>query len=203
MNVPVTPLWGIYCLTPLLCGFAPASPPPSVKEVRQLLNVAHFKEERQVLITMGEKAFPAFKAILSDPEATTAEVGRILGTLCEVKADRGRFLNHAVRALAHKDSGARRAAVKLLEQIGTSAEASPVVALLSDGHMVADKPIVYYAANTLAAIGGWREVVAMDAWLLGASHRDDAHLRRHVSECRDRLKKRLDERPRDPSKDKP
>lgn len=33
----------------------------------------------------------------------------------------------------------------------------------------------------------------MDAWLQGASHRDDGDLRQHVKQCWDALKKRLDE----------
>jgi len=36
----------------------------------------------------------------------------------------------------------------------------------------------------------------MDAWLLGASHADNKHLRAHVKKCRDELAARL-------AKDKP
>jgi hypothetical protein len=56
-----------------------------------------------------------------------------------------------------------------------------------------DKVVVNGAAKALAAIGGPREVTAMDVWLLGGSHRDEAHLRQHVKNCRDKLKKRLDD----------
>jgi hypothetical protein len=60
-----------------------------------------------------------------------------------------------------------------------------------------DKGVVYFAAKNLAAVGGPREVVAMDARLLGVAHRDDAHFRRHLKDCRDALQKRLDARKKD------
>jgi hypothetical protein len=82
----------------------------------------------------------------------------------------------------------RWVAVQLLEQIGTNVEGSAVVALLSD----AEKLVAYAAAKTLVAIGGPRELIAMDAWLLGVSHQDDRQLRLHVKKCRDRLAERLD-----------
>jgi hypothetical protein len=54
-------------------------------------------------------------------------------------------------------------------------------------------PVVRSAARALVAVGGRREVVAMDVWLGGASHRGDDELRQYVKQCRDALKKRLDE----------
>lgn len=181
-----------------------AQPPADVERVRDLLleEDDSWKDERRQLIQLGEKVFPAFEAILSDPKAKPHQVARIFGVLYAVKADRRRFLEHAVRGLANADSKTRWAAVELLGQIGTPAEASPVVALLSDGNRVADQVIVYSAAKTLAAIGGPREVIAMDVWLLGASHRNDPQLRRHVAQCRDKLKERLDKMPKDPTKEK-
>ncbi|HEY7153802.1 MAG TPA: hypothetical protein VH575_07565 [Gemmataceae bacterium] len=194
------------CLTILACnsGANVTEPAIDVQDVKHLRGLFHVKDydervakERQQLIEMGEKAFPAYEAILSDPESDSYEIGGVLGVLCEVKADRRRFLNHAVSRLTDIDSSVRHNAVILLKQIGSAGEASPVVALLSDK----DKVVVHYAAKTLTAIGGSNEVVAMDVWLRGVSHRGDGDLRKHVQKCRDALKKRLDEaRAKDPSK---
>jgi HEAT repeat protein len=141
---------------------------------------------------MGEKAFPDYEAILSDPTADSNEVGRALFILCNVNADRRRFVKHALSRLTDAKSGVRLNAAALLGQIGTATDSSPVVALLSDEYV----PVVRSAARTLVAIGSQREVVAMDVWLRGVSHRNDPELRQYVKQCRDALKKRLDEAPK-------
>jgi hypothetical protein len=186
-------LLGCPLLLSVSCAGGRPEPPAAEAEVRRLLQDKEFSEY-QTLLDMGERAFPAFEAILSDPKAKPFEVRGVFSIVGTVKADRRRFVEHAVRRLADADSGVRKSAVWVLERIGTAKEASPVVALLSDENKVT----VHYAAKTLAAIGGPREVVAMDAWLLGASHRGDAHLRQHVKECRDKLQKRLAEDPTKP-----
>lgn len=115
----------------------------------------------------------------------------------DLKGDRRRFLKHAIARLADEQAMMRLNAVTLLSSIGSPAEASLMVASLSDEY----KPVAYAAAKTLATIGGPNEMVAMDVWLRGVSHRDDRQLREHVQKCRDALKKRLDEaRAKDPSK---
>ena len=142
------------------------------------------EKQRQYLIRMGEKAFPAYEAILSDPKSPHYEVCGVLVLLRDVKADRRCFLKHAISRLTDAQDGVRLCAVTLLEYIGTTVEASPVVALLSDE----DTSIVYATARTLAAIGGSNEVVAMDIWLRGARYRYDADIRKHVQKCRDELR---------------
>jgi len=167
-----------------------AMPPMSedVKHVRGLLSGVEF-EGYHKLIEMGEGAFSAFESILSDPKANQFETERIFYILTEVKADPRRFLEHAVRRLADPTFDVRLRALQLVGRIGSRAEASTVVALLSD----IKKPVAYAAAKALGAIGGPREVIAMDIWLEGVSHRNDAELRQHVRQHRDELKKRLDE----------
>lgn len=164
--------------------------------VREWLQLNEFKASRQALVELGTRAFEAYHLILSDPDATDHEVSRIFGVLALVKGDRKPFLEHAVRSLANKDARVRWTAVGLLGAIGGRAEASPVVALLSDGKKPGDIVVVFSAAETLAAIGGPREVIAMDAWLLGGSHLDDKKLRAHVKRYRDELAARLAKEPK-------
>lgn len=170
-------------------------PPLDVRDVKQVRDVFHthdfdarVRKQRQYLIHMGEEAFPAYETILSDPSSPPGDIIGVFAILCKVKADRSCFLDHVVSRLADQKSSIRWSAVSLLEQIGSSAEASPVVALLSDE----DRSNGYAAAKTLSSIGGPHEVVAMDVWLHGVSHRNDGDLRRHVKQCREALKKRLD-----------
>lgn len=173
-----------------------AAPPPldvqNVEEVRAVFHAHDYDERmekrRQYLVRMGEKAFPAYEAILVDPKAQHNEVSGLFVILRDVKADRRRFRRHAISRLTDSNKGVRRCAVTLLGHIGGSTEASSIVALLSDE----DRSIAYASAKALSAIGGPNEVVAMDVWLRGVSHRDDRQLREHVQKCRDELKKRLD-----------
>jgi hypothetical protein len=135
----------------------------------------------------SNKVFAAFEAILTKPKKS-GDVPNVLEVLRQLKGDRRRFIEYAVRALADSNEEVRYLAVELLGDIGTIAEASPVVALLSDDCERA----VTSAARMLAVIGGPRELQALDVWLLGPSHRGDGELRKRVQQCRDDLKKRLD-----------
>ena len=181
-----------------------AEPPLDVRsewQVRSVFRVKDYDERaeknRQYLIRMGEKVFPAYEVILSDSKSDSMEVCGVFGVIYDVKVDRRRFLKHAISRFTDADYGIRWAAVWLLKEIGSPAEASPVVALLSDEHT----EVAYAAAKALAAVGGPNEVVAMDVWLRGVSHREDRQLREHVQKCRDELKKRLDKvRAKDPKK---
>jgi HEAT repeat protein len=181
---------GLTVPPPVRADAPPAS--VTVEEVRWQLKGPEFAAGRAELERLGDRAFDVFEKLLGSTDTTPQEASRILFVIRQVNADRSRFVRTAVQHLAHKDPDVRWEAVQLLGKIGTAADASPVVALLSDGEKVADQVIPYAAAKTLAAIGGRREVVAMDAWLLGASHRDDPHLRAHVKTCRDELQKRLE-----------
>ena len=185
---PFTRLLVLTSLAALsLEGEAISIQPPTKQKVVDLLRGNDFAGCSE-LVEMGEKAFPIYEAILADPKADDGDVGRLLLVIGEVKADRRRFIKYAVSRLTDAKFGVRLNAVLLLEDIGTVAEASPVVALLSDERV----EIVYAAAKTLAAIGGPNEVVAMDVWLHVVSRRDDTNLRKRVQKCRDALKKRLD-----------
>jgi HEAT repeat protein len=156
-------------------------------------------QERRALVAMGEKAFPTYEAILSGPEETSHDVWAVLTVLSSVLGDgkpkHRRFLTHATSRLTDSDSAMRASALAVLKRVGSPTEASLVVALLSDE----ERSIIYNAAETLAVIGGPNEVVAMDVWLRGVSHREDIQLREQVQKCRDELKKRLDDA-KDPKK---
>ena len=159
--------------------------------VQRLVRHLQAKEGYQKLVDLGSRAFDAYQVILADESVSAHELSRIFSVLARVEADRKPFLEHAVRSLVHTDRTVRLCAVNLVGKIGGPAETAPLVALLSDGHTVATHTIPYAAATALAAIGGPREVVAMEAWLLGGSHPDDKPLREHVKKCRDELTARL------------
>ena len=161
---------------------------PSEKEIRGMLRDPHFgKGSLQALVGMGERAFPAFEKILADPGRDPYSVCSIYCVLHNGRADPGRFREHAVADLAHPDVSIRRSAVGFLARVGSPGDVPPVVALLSDTEWT----VSVAAAKTLAAIGDWRAVNAMDAWL-DANGRAAGHLLRHVKECRDELKRRLE-----------
>lgn len=179
-----------------------AKPPLDVRNVQQVRGALSAidqdkkaKKQWHYLISVEERAFPAYEAILSDPRASYLEVANVFGILCNVKADRRCFIRHVFYRFTDSDYGVRSSALRLLERIGSPAESSPVIALLSDEHT----EVGYAAAKTLAAIGGPNEVVAMDVWLRGITYREDRQLREHVQKCRDALKKRLAEK-KDPTK---
>lgn len=165
----------------------------NVRKVRAALHVGCLTDPRAgegliFLARMGEKVFPAYEAILSDPKSK--EAGQVFSVLGDVETDRRRFAKYAILHLADVDFGDRLNAVIFLGHIGNAADASPIVALLSDkrGEMVGA------AANTLSYIGGPNELVAMDVWLRGVGNCEhDAFSRDAVRYHRDMLKKRLEE----------
>lgn len=164
---------------------------PSTEEVRTLARGTHFLSDI-ALIKYGAAAFPACEAILADPKSTVQEISGVLSAVIHIKAPKAQFLDLTVPLLAHKNISVRNSAVGLMEQIGTPAEGAILVALLSDEHRVT----AVQAATALSKIGGARDVVAMDAWLLGGTaYRDDDALLRHVKSCRDALEKRLKAKP--------
>lgn len=160
----------------------------TVEEVREVLDRDEFKVQRSVLIKLGKKAFPAYEAILRDTKSDPIHLVCVLNVVSVVPEDRSRFVEPTVLRLADPHRGVRYNATMLLGKIGSSRDALPVVALLADQQI----ENVYAAANTLAAIGDYRTVTAMDVWLVSGNRFDDAHLLAHVKKCRDELKARLD-----------
>jgi len=144
----------------------------------------------------GCRYFPAFETLLKDDRSDPWHVSRLLLFLCSVKSDRKQFHDLAVHRLAHSDAGVRMEAVKLLSQIGNEHDTAPVIALLSDGDFLT----AYRAAETLTAIGGPKDLMAMNAWLNATDHKrflpeyqlTHDSLRRYMTKFRDELKERLD-----------
>lgn len=173
----------------------PGDPPLSIEVARGFLNsdCDPFGEGPALLRRMGDKIFPAFEAILSDPKSKPLHVRRAFGVLCGMQGNRDRFRELAVRRLSDADAWVRGSAAGLLGEIGGEWDTQPVLVLLSDQ----DNPVVYKAAEALARMGGRRTLAAMDVWLQTGNHRDDRDLRVHVQKCRDGLQKRLDKAARD------
>lgn len=186
----------------LTSGQPPEKPPrpadrgeadPTPEQIRRmLLDVEPNSTSRQTLVGMGRRAFPVYEAILSDPKSDPYRVERTFAILREVDADRGQFLEYTVQRLADPNWDVRTNALFLLERIGGPRETPPIVAMLSD-----KKPgVARGAATVLLAIGDQRTAVAMDIWLNSDMRRDDPRgdewVRKHVAECRDKLKQRLE-----------
>ena len=165
----------------------PAVTEAEIKQVRGLLNGCEFKEQRAVLIKMGNKVYPAFQVILADSNSEPVHIERAMGVIASVSGERGQFIDPAVHYLSDRAWEVRWSAVHLLEEIGSSRDTAPVVALLSDER----REVSYAAAKALIAIGDQRTVAAMDVWLNSGNHRDIEQLLAHVKKCRDELKERL------------
>lgn len=192
----------------LLVGYLSSFPPegPAARKEREgirdrLLYVAeragHFDpkagEERARLLDMGEKLLPVIHELLSRGSLNPKERSAILSFAIEIPGDHTRLLRQVVHSLTYKDGvgrspDVRHSAAGFVKQIGTAAEASLMVALLSDH----DTGIVLTASEALVHIGGPYEVAAMKIWLDGVSHRDHVYLRQRVRACRDALQKRLE-----------
>jgi HEAT repeat protein len=90
-------------------------------------------------------------------------------------------------------AGVRFRALRLLAEIGSEHDTAAVIPLLSD----TDSLIRYTASETLAKIGGRRDLEAMDAWLKNGKNPrpKDTDYPLHVKKCRDELEKRLKDNP--------
>ncbi len=173
-----------------------AQPAPEVKltvaGVRELL-VSDFGEvwrDKDKLVKVGAAAFPAYEAIIADPRSGETEYGRIFWVLHDIPADRTRFIEPVIKSLTSRSEPLRRSAVRLLGKIGTEKEIAPIVALLSDEEI----SVVHEAAAALAAIGGERELVALEIWIRAAkAQKLDSLFIEGVSKPCDALKKRLED----------
>jgi hypothetical protein len=184
------------CLILLAPNLSLAQPQPpkkiTIEEVRPMVRIDPFErwEEYDTLVALDAAAFPVYDAILADPNHTSNERMHIFVVVAATKADGSRYRELAIKSLSHPDETLRIAAVRLLAKIGSEQDTAPIVALLSDE----DHLVVVEAAKTLATIGGWRDLVAFEAWLRKAKARKfDPDWTKGVEKARDALKKRLDD----------
>jgi len=162
-----------------------------VPDVLRLLESRDFKSALVNLVDHGDKLFPYYESIFRDATCSDRVRCRLYIVLQTAKGDRSGFLKNAIADLIHKNGDVRSRAIECLSHIGSDKDAAPIVALLSDGHTMESASVPYVAATALTAIGGLRELVAFDAWLIGGSHADNKYLRAHVKKCRDELAARL------------
>lgn len=161
--------------------------PPTESQVRNYLRFDDFRPIRPWLTLFGDNLFGVYESILKDSECDQISMSRIFVLVREAKGDRQRFVEYAVRGLSRDRLPTRLMAVKLLARIGGQGECPPVVALLADD----DFGIVWAAADTLAAIGGPREINAIDVFLVVQKKRLAPDLRKHIEDCRDSMEKRI------------
>ncbi|MGL6097102.1 MAG: HEAT repeat domain-containing protein [Fimbriiglobus sp.] len=157
---------------------------------------------------LSEDAFPLYARMLDDPKEKKYAVVRTLFVLAspDMKGDRSSFVDRAVSRLTDPDWQVRSHAVRLLAQIGSTQDAAPVVALLSDDEYLNG----IASAKTLAAIGDRRTLAAMDVWITTSYARThptvvdqvkyDASYRQDIAKYRDELKARLDKAAPPPAK---
>lgn len=160
---------------------------PSDEYLRQLLNYEESGPEVIQLISYGDKAFPGYQRIIGSQNASPSLAGRVFYILQNVKADRSGFVEPAVKSLAEPEGSVRWQALRLLAQIGSLRDTPPIVALMWDD----DSAIVRAAAEALTAIGGDRELMAIELWINSNSHARDPVLRHHVQRSRAELAKKV------------
>jgi HEAT repeat protein len=140
-----------------------------VEYVRKILDsdVDEVWRLKYKLLELGPKAFPVYEKLLADPKTNSGQVSRIFSVLREVPGDRSRFLETAIKNLTSPSFSVRYSAIRLLGAIGSHRDTAPIVASLYDK----DIGIISAAAETLAEIGGRRELVAFDVWLRASKAR--------------------------------
>jgi hypothetical protein len=147
----------------------------------------------QSILERAEPLRVAFEEILADPESDPVTVGCAFSVIRTAKLRGQRFCDLAVSRLRDESDLVREAAVAYLGHHGSPWEARHIASLLSDR----DPGVRRNAARTLARIGGYRELEAMDAWLKVGKNpnpRDGDYLIL-VKKCRGELEQRLKTNP--------
>lgn len=170
----------------------PIRPPDlSVDEVRKALQRGGFeKSDYDYYVQLGERGFRAYEVILADPKSTALEIRIAVSILIQIKTDRSRFMALSLRRLTDTVSSNRASAAALLGQIGSERDLAPLAVILSDTDPNASRAAAYAIAN----IGGDRALLVLDMWLATGNHRDDKNHLRNVTEYRDELKQRMEEK---------
>ncbi len=196
----------IICLIPLATLLAapvcteppdkPAGQPEITPEWLRRSSLASNAPEFAAELTLsaaGERAYPAYEVILSDPASDPRLVMRILAIVSgQRRSDRSRFRPALRKRLTDPVDYVRYWAVAAVGQIGTRDDLPALAAFLSSD----DRRTVKMAAAAIAHIGGEAALTALDVWLLTGRDRNDADLRKHVTELRDKLKQRLEKEKR-------
>jgi hypothetical protein len=156
---------------------------PSAQEVRKTLTELGDSGEVSKIVALGERVYPAFEAILSDPAVTTSEALRVFEQLAYMAGDRSRFAPYVVRRLAAYRPRLS-SLIQLLGDIGSRRDTAPLVALLYDSNPI----VVQDALEALGKLGGEREAAAIDIWLKAKA----ANLRAG-EEARAAIRKRVEE----------
>jgi hypothetical protein len=159
------------------------------KELRPLLFYLGECESIDEEVKRDPKILTTIESVIADPKSHPRHTAIALTILSRYSGDRSRYREVVIRRVTDKHWMVRLSAATSIGEIGTSQDTPPLIALLSDE----DTSVVYMSAKAIAKIGGRRDVVAFDAWLMGSAHKDAIGLRKDIKECRDALQKRLDE----------
>jgi hypothetical protein len=192
---------GIYAtLTTVLLSASVCGQPPDKPAVRPEITPEDLKRSSlasdapegaaiQFYFQAGERAYPAYEVILSDPKSDPRLVSQILTILAtQDKADRSRFLPLLRKRLTDPESYVRYGAVEAVGQVGNKDDLPALAVFLASE----DKWTVKMAASSVAKIGGEAAMTVLDVWLLSGHYRDDPDVRGVVTKRRDELKQRLE-----------
>ncbi len=135
---------------------------------------------------MGDLAFPAYERLLNSKDPYFHRTIISFDLLYRLECDRSRFLEATIGHLQHKHFGVRIYAVNLLEKIGSTKDATPLIALLSDPHVYRD------ALRTLLIIGDKRTVTALRILIDNPEYQQRKYILDATIKTRDALQIRLD-----------
>ena len=160
---------------------APAAAPaagediPGVQTVTRMIRSAtkhcgfdRTEEAEAAVVALGDRAFPAYEAILADPKSDGRLVRRTFHFIAQVQADRRRFIPLVVRHLApNTEVNPRIVESVIVNQIvyrSAVPEPATFLRMASDcGERIADENYVtrHYAAKLLGEIGDEREAATL------------------------------------------
>jgi hypothetical protein len=148
---------------------------PSVQTMTRMLRSAtkhcgfdQTEEAEAAVVTLGDRAFPAYEAILADPKSDDRLIRSTFRFIARVDADRRRFVPFVVRHLAPNTvvnpTLVRSVIVNQLVYRSAALEPATLLRIACDcGSEIADENYVtrYHAARLLGEIGDEREAATL------------------------------------------
>lgn len=136
--------------------------------------VSEYEKTRCYVHSVGERAYPTYESILSDPNSNPRAVAAVIRLITDDAVKHSRYRNRfrqlAAARLTDQDCAVQRDALDLLGKIGGPEEASLAAAFLRHE----DSGVVLAAVEALGKIGGPEEAPLVATCLY---HRDNSVIR--------------------------